>query len=251
MEKRNLVSEYYFSKKSLSKFMKDKGLERNRKSFQRTWQSSRLQELKDDSVALTDALSKYDSFVQGTSEALAEKNSKNASNVKLLPNEFECFMSVLIEQMALIGKGLGRNKVKSLIEGCLREYKIGDSRTAFSQKTYERFLKKYDYTCKNVKNIDPARAAQVTPENREMIFANLDSLVALTHEVDPQNCPWTQWDEVPAIFKYNMDEMGTDPTKHRNMIVLPRWIVERLFQTTPQGNWSIIKLFIFEHFFRN
>ena len=63
MEKRNLVSEYYFSKKSLSKFMKDKGLERNRKSFQRTWQSSGLQELKDNSVALTDALLKYDSFV--------------------------------------------------------------------------------------------------------------------------------------------------------------------------------------------
>ena len=244
--KRNLICEFYHSTLSLSKFMKNKGLERNRKSFQRTWNNSGLQELKDNSVPLTDALSKYDSFIQGANQKLAERNSKNASNQKLLPSEFESFISVLIEQMALIGKGLGRNKVKSLIEGCLREYKIGDSRTAFSQKTYERFLKKYDYTCKNVKNIDPARAAQVTPKNREMIFANLDSLVALTHEVDPQNCPWTRWEEVPARFKYNMDEMGTDPTQHRNKIVLPRWIVERLFQTTPQGN--VVKLFIFEYF---
>ena len=130
-------------------------------------------------------------------------------------------MSVIIGELALFGKGVGRKTVKKIIEGCLKEYTIEKARTAFSTSTYDRLLKRYDLKCKHVKNIDPVRVCQVTPENRTVMFANLDSIVQLTHEIDPINCPWKSWEEVPPRFKYNMDETATDPTKHRNKIVFP------------------------------
>ena len=233
---RNLISEFYHSDKSLFRFVKDKGLRSNYIAIQRHWKGSMLQELKDKSVPLTHALPVFDRFIQADKERLAKRNKERASVLKKLPEEFEAFMLCLITEMATCGKGLGRRTVKSLVEGCLREYKLSDTKTAFSQKTFERFLKEYDCTCKNVKNINPERALQVKPENREIMFANLDSLVGLVNAIDKQNCPWTCWEEVPARNKYNVDEMSTDPTSHRNKIVLPKWLHMGLMQITPQGN---------------
>ena len=233
---RNLISEFYHYAGSLFNFVNEKGLRSNYIAIQRHWKDSTLHELKDQSIPLMDALPVYDRFIQTEKEKQAQKNKKNASVQKKLPADFEAFMACLVTEMAMCGKGLGRLTVKSLIEGCLREYKLSDTKNAYSQKTFERFLNEYDCTCKNVKNINPERALQVKPENRDIMFANLDSLVGLVNAVDPQNCPWTSWEEVPAKNKYNVDEMSTDPTSHRNKIVLPKWLHTALMQLTPQGN---------------
>lgn len=182
--------------------------------------------------------------------AVKIRNKKNAFKQKVLPEEVESFMSIIVQELALFGKGLGRHTVKRVIEGCLKEYKISLKNSSYCYKTFERFLGRYNCVCKNLKNIDPACASQVTPENWTMMFANLDALVGVVHDIDSQNCPWTRWDEVPARFKYNIDEMATDTTQHRNKIVLPKWIHERLFQSTPQGD-NIDKRFLFFLFFCN
>ena len=139
---RNLISEFYHSDKSLFRFVKDKGLRSNYIAIQRHWRGSTLQELKDKSVPLTHALPVFDRFIQADKERIAKRNKERASVLKKLPEEFEAFMLCLITEMATCGKGLGRRTVKSLVEGCLREYKLSDTKTAFSQKTFERFLKK-------------------------------------------------------------------------------------------------------------
>ena len=241
---RDLISEYYHSTESLHRFMKNKDLSKNYQSFKSHWEKSGMAAMKEDSVTLMEALKTYDRWIQEGKTAIQKKNKINASKQKILPEEVESFMSFIIQEMALFGKGLGQRQVKNVIEGCLREYKVSKNNSAYCAKTFERFLSRYNFVCKNMKNIDPACASQVTPENRTMMFANLDSLVGMVHEMDPQNCPWTRWDEVPARFKYNMDEMSTDPTQHRNKIVLPKWIHERLFQSTPQGD-DVNKLVLF------
>ena len=240
---RDLISEYYHSTESCYGFMKNKGLTKNYQSFKNHWDKSGIAEMKEAGLTLANALPVYDRWIEEGEKAVERRNKKNASKQKILPKEVEDFMAVIVEELALFGKGLGRRTVKKVIEGCLKEYKLLKHDTAYCQKTFENFLKRYDYVCKNVKNIDPARASQVTPQNRAIMFANLDSLVEVVHAIDPLNCPWTRWEEVPARFKYNIDEMATDPTRHRNKIVLPKWIHERLFQSTPQGD--VYKLFLF------
>ena len=234
-EMRNLLSEYYYSDKTLLGYLKSKNLTGRYKTFKKHWDDSGLSDSKQNSHDLADALPKYDKWCEKSKEHIKERNRKNASCQKLLPPSFETFMQIFLKDMALIGKGLGRKTVRSLIKNCLKEYKISDKTSAFCEKTLENYLHKYDLQCKNVKNICPHRISQVTPANRTMMFANLDSIVGLVHEMDPTNCPWKSWEEVPARFKYNMDEMSTDPTNHRNKIVLSKNTMEQLMQCTPQG----------------
>jgi hypothetical protein len=96
--------------------------------------------------------------------------------------------------------------------------------------------KNYKLECKNVKNIDPVRISQVTPENRDSFFFRLDQIVKLCHSIDSINCPWKEWSQVLAEYKINIDEMGSDPTKFRDVLLIPIEIMNRIFQSTPEGD---------------
>ena len=223
--------------------MKSKDLECNYKTFLKHWRDSGLWESRESSCDLADALPKYDKWLEERKESLRKKNKKNSSKAKLLPPDFEAFMQILIKDMAMVGKGLERPAVRSIIKNCLKEYKISTRRSAYCDKTLERFFKAYDLQCKGVKNIDPQRISQVTQDNRTMMFANLDSLVEMVNAIDPTNCPWKRWEDVPARNKYNMDEMSTDTTKHRGKIVIPRWIKQRLMASTTVGKVNVLSYF--------
>ena len=105
-EMRDLLSEFYYSDKSLYGFLKDKNLLGRYKTFKRHWNDSGLDECKESSLALANALPKYDKWCEECKERIDQRNKQNASVQKLLPDSFETFMRILIQDMALMGKGL-------------------------------------------------------------------------------------------------------------------------------------------------
>jgi hypothetical protein len=205
----------------------------NKNAVYSHWKDSGLEQLKFHDESLDLASKAYTNWCVAQHEKQSENNRKNGSNKKALPVELECFMRDLIKQLALCGQGLGKKTVRRIFIEALKD---GTGKQTISRSTINRFIKNYRLECKNVKNIDPVRISQVTPENRDSFFFRLDQIVMLCHSIDETNCPWNSWDEVLAEYKINIDEMGSDPTKFRDVLLIPIEIMNRIFQSTPEGD---------------
>ena len=205
----------------------------NKNAIYKHWKDSGLEQLKLLDVPLEAASKSYAKWCGSQQEKQSENNRKNASNKKALPVELECFMRELIKQLALCGQGLGKKIVRRIFIEALRD---GLGKQTISRSTLNRFIKNYNLECRNVKNIDPVRISQVTPENRDSFFFRLDQIVKLCHSIDATHCPWKDWSEVEAEYKINIDEMGSDPTKFRDVLLIPVEIMNRIFQSTPEGD---------------
>jgi len=81
-----------------------------------------------------------------------------------------------------------------------------------SRWVLDKFVKDYKLECKNVKNKDAVRIAQMTLENCDALFFRLDKVCKLVHSIDPANCPWKTWEDVPDKNKFNLDKMGSVKT---------------------------------------
>ena len=205
----------------------------NKNAIYSHWKDSGLEQLKFYGETIEVATNAYNNWCISQKEKQREINRSNASNKKTLPVELECFMRDLIKQLALCGQGLGKKIVRRIFLEALRD---GTSKQTISRSCLNRFVKNYELECKNVKNIDPVRISQVTPENRDSFFFRLDQIVKLCHSIDSTNCPWKDWGQVLAEYKINIDEMGSDPTKFRDVLLIPVEIMNRIFQSTPEGD---------------
>ena len=58
----------------------------------------------------------------------------------------------------------------------------------------------------------------------------------LVNIIAPSNCKAIDWSKVCAELIYNMDELGTDPTKHTDVMLVPKEVTNRIFQSTPEGD---------------
>ena len=236
-EMKDFLFEFYLrtDKMKLLTFIKKKERLSNKMAIIRHWKNSNLQDLKFQEVEVMTAFNSYDSWCASEKKKTGRKNRKNGSSGKAIPEVIEIFIRNLIKQLALCGQGLGKKAVRKIIAEALRDGS-GNSNGSFSRSTLNRFFMNYRLECKNVKNIDPARILQVTPENRDAFFFRLDQVVKLVNSVDPVNCKATDWSEVTADCIYNMDELGTDPTKFRDVLLVPEEILNRIFQATPEGD---------------
>ena len=234
---REYLYEYYLCKdeKKLLVFMKEKGLYPHRNAMFRHFKESGLEQLKNNRKSPKDAFEQYDQWLADRKKIAALKFQQNGVTTKVIPEDLERYIHGMIKQMALCGQGIGKKIVRQILQEALQKWDSHQDR-ALCRSTLERFVKRYDLECKSVKNIDPVRISQVSPENRDAFFFRLDQVVSLLHDHDPINCPWKSWKEVDSRFIDNMDEMGTDSTKHRDLLLIPKEVTHRLFQSTPEGD---------------
>ena len=54
--------------------------------------------------------------------------------------------------------------------------------------------------------------------------------------IDSINFKATDWNKVCAYLIYNMDKLGTDPSKHTDVMSIPKEVLNRIFQSTPEGD---------------
>ena len=237
---KELLTEYYLcsdAKKKLLTFIREKNLFSNKNAIFRHWKDGGLEQNKSFNNHVSQALKEYDDWCVNEKKKRSDTNKNNATDKKAIPVELEIFMHELIKQLALCGQGIGKKAARQIIKEALNDgIDTGDGKASFSRSTLNRFIQNYSLECKSVKNIDPARIAQVTPENRDAFFFRLDQVVKLIEAIDPDNCKATVWAEVDAACIYNIDEMGTDPTKHRDVLLIPEEVRTRLFQATPEGD---------------
>ena len=234
--KRFLI-DFYVDKTSskILPFMQEKDVINSKGAIYRHWENSGMKRMKEQSEPLVSAVASYDEWVLHQNVINAANARKNGSTEKVFPEDLEIFMRHLIKQMALCGQGFGKKAAGEILTNALKNWSRPDE-SAFSRSTLDRFINNYQLECKSVKNIDPARIAQVTPENRDSFFFRLDQIVSLVHDMDPINCPWKNWKDVDSRNIDNMDEMGSDSTRFRDVMLIPKEVRQRLFQSTPEGD---------------
>ena len=212
-------------------FINQMDLISNQRAIRNHWIDSKLYEMKENSESVSYAFSNYDDWRQSENSTRCNINKDNGSQNQAIPEDVKQFMRELIKQLALCGQGLARKVVEQILAKALEDHNY------FSRRTLDRFIESYKLKCKSVKNIDPVRISQVTPEKRDALFQKMDTVVQLCHRIDPDNCPWNDWASVDADCKFNIDEMSSDQTgKFRDKLLIPQEVKDRIFQATPQGD---------------
>jgi transposase len=170
---KELLIEYYLCKDTtkLLTFIRQKDLFNNKNAIARHWKDSGLEQNNILSKHVSQAMKEYDDWCVDEKKKKSETNKSNATDKKAIPAELEMFMYELIKQLALCGQGIGKKAARQIIKEALKDgIDTGDGKASFSRSTLNRFIQNYSLECKSVKNIDPARIAQVTPENRDAFF---------------------------------------------------------------------------------
>ena len=80
----------------------------------------------------------------------------------------------------------------------------------------------------------PQRANKATVDTRDAMFAKLDAFVKHLHAAG--YVKWKSYGDIPKKSNYNMDEVGTDTTKHRGKILCSSLDSMRNYTITPEGD---------------
>ena len=88
----------------------------------------------------------------------------------------------------------------------------------------------------NAGALDPLRAKKANKKSRDTVFSKLQAQVRGLHAQGKM--PWKNYCDIPAHCIYNnMDEVGTDTTKHRRKVIADkRNIFQRIFTICPEGD---------------
>jgi hypothetical protein len=80
----------------------------------------------------------------------------------------------------------------------------------------------------------PQQACKATVETRDAMFTKLDAFVKNMHAAG--YLKWASYGDIPKHCIYNMDEVGTDTTKHRGRVLGSILDSIRQYTITPEGN---------------
>ena len=83
-------------------------------------------------------------------------------------------------------------------------------------------------------SLDPQRAKKATKDTRDAVFTKLDSYIRNLNAMSL--VPWKSYKDVPGDTIYNMDEVGTDTTKHRSKIICDAAATIRQYCQTNSGD---------------
>jgi hypothetical protein len=69
----------------------------------------------------------------------------------------------------------------------------------------------------NAGSLDPLQAKKTNKKTRDAVFAKLQAQTRGLHSEG--KIPWENYRDIPSHCVHNMDEVGTDTTKHRRKVV--------------------------------
>ena len=138
--------------------------------------------------------------------------------------------------LSAIGHGISRLELLSLVNDLIRQKTcVGDPILA-TDKYVRALLKRHDALVRicSSSSMDPQRAKQATESTRDSFFVKLDNHVKMLNEMG--KVPWSNFCDMPAENLFNMDEVGTDTTKHRSKLIADATLLRCVFQLTPEGD---------------
>jgi hypothetical protein len=155
---------------------------------------------------------------------------------RYLTNDEELQLVELLRIMSAMGFGIARHEAAAIIDTIVNHDEPEVAHTACSEHVLRLIFKKYpDLQTTSAASLDPLRAVKATVEVRDAMFAKMEAYIKVLNAA--HKVSWESYQLIPKNCIYNMDEVGTDTTKHRAKIIGSTLnSIVRPFQRTPEGD---------------
>jgi hypothetical protein len=207
------------------------------KTFGSYWKNSRLKDLQAGNIDYEIAERTIKSFVAKTKKNASERIAPAIESRRYLTEQEENGLVHLAVTLGKSGMGIDRDELLSIINEMLNLDLDEREREEATEKTVRCILERHPELMKLVNSggLDPARARKATKTTRDIVFAKLQAQTRCLYAQG--KIPWMDYRDIPSRLIYNMDEVGTDTTKHRRKIIADkRNIFSRIFTVTPEGD---------------
>jgi hypothetical protein len=207
------------------------------KTFGTYWREAGMKALQDSNTPINTA--------QSIIEHYADKVKKNAKERISTAIESRRFLSEH-EESALVhnclcwgkaGRGVDRDELLQLVNGVINIGLDEREREEATEKVVRDILERHPDLTKlvNAGSLDPLRAKKANVKTRDTVFCKLQAQTRGLYA--DGKIPWKDYRDIPSNRIYNMDEVGTDTTKHRRKIIADkRNPFSRIFTITPEGD---------------
>jgi hypothetical protein len=207
------------------------------KTFGTYWRESGLKGLQESDHAIGMAKVAIESHV-----AHAKKNAKKrtipaSESHRYLTEQEEKSIVHMALAIGSAGRGVDRDELLEMINSVVNIGVDEREREKATEKVVRDILSRQPELMKlvNSGSLDPLRAKKANKKTRDTVFSKLQ---AQTRGLFAEGkVPWKNYRDIPSHCIYNMDEVGTDTTKHRRKVIADkRNPFQRIFTITPEGD---------------
>jgi len=177
-----------------------------------------------------------DSFLISIGESkIARTKSAFSANRLLTDNEEKAIVSIAKIACAA-GLGLTREDLLNMINDYVNDGKAPDSAMPVTMEMVTRIIQNNEnyLGAASASSLDPKRARQASTMTRDAFFAKLEAYIGMLHA--DGKVPWTNFKDIPNECLYNMDELATDTTQHKQKVIGDKQNKARTFIITPKGD---------------
>jgi hypothetical protein len=237
---KSLLHYYMVPGMSLRSFHKEylKDTQIPRKTFSTYWKAIKLKDMyQNKDVSYEAAKIAVENYVRRTKKNASTRVTAAIESRRYLTEQEEKGLVHLALILGKSGHGIDRDELLSIVNEMINIDWDEREREEASEKTVRGILERHPDLMKLVNSggLDPARARKATKKTRDVVFSKLQ---AQTRGLYAQGkIPWMDYRDIPSDCLYNMDEVGTDTTKHRRKVIADkRNPFQRIFTVTPEGD---------------
>jgi hypothetical protein len=207
-------------------------------TFRNHWKASGLRAMHEESPRppLERARAHASRYLATLSKSKKSRPSHaSMSNRSLTPDEELAFVQ-LMRMLGNMGHGVTKLEALDVIDEYINGRVDKRDRVEVSEKILRGILDRNKDLVKVISagSLDPQRAKKANAETRDAVFTKLNSYIKNLYAM--KKVPWKCYREVPNNCIFNMDEVGTDTTKHRSKIIADAAAVIRAYQQTREGD---------------
>ena len=236
---KHLLQHHVLGWKSVRQFYKAhlKAANIPRKTFSSYWSQIKLKDLQEKNVDVETAKIAIKAFFARTHKNKSTRIDAAIESRRYLSHREEKSLVHLALCLGKSGNGIDRGELLSVVNEMINLDLDERERVDATEKTVRCILERHPDLMKLVNSgaLDPARARKATKKTRDIVFAKLQ---AQTRGLYCQGkIPWMDYRDIPSHCIFNMDEVGSDTTKHRRKVIADkRNTYSRLFTVTPEGD---------------
>jgi hypothetical protein len=207
------------------------------KTFGTYWRESGLKKQQDDNTDYELAKVVLESYFARIKINVKTRVIPAIASRRFLTEQEEGSIVHLCLSIGKAGRGVDRDELLQMVNEVINLDSDVREKEKATEKVVRDILARHPDLTKlvNSGSLDPLRAKKANKKTRDTVFSKLQAMIRGLYAEG--KIPWKNYCDVPAESIFNMDEVGTDTTKHRRKVIADkRNIFQRIFTITPEGD---------------
>jgi hypothetical protein len=232
--------QFYMSPgKSIKAFSKEilVGTSIPEKTFGTYWTKSGLKDLQKSDTAFEMAKLVIEHYLADVKKNAKKRTIPASKSHRYLTHLEEENIVHIALAIGKAGRGVDRDELLEMINEVINVDVDLREREKATDKVVRDILERNPSLMKlvNSGSLDPLRAKKANKKTRDTVFSKLQAQTRGLYSEG--KIPWKNYCDIPSNCIYNMDEVGTDTTKHRRKVIADkRNVFQRIFTITPEGD---------------